>query len=77
MKWILILTLYAAPQDAVDWDGPWKYGMSHLVEETYDSEAECRNEAIATIGRIHQGMLAPIRYNCVPVQAYLPEGAPR
>ena len=77
MVWVLVLVVYVAPADAVDWDGPWKIGMTKMVETQFASEAECRNSAIQTIGRIHQGMLAPIRYHCVPVAASLPKGAPR
>ncbi|GMN12779.1 hypothetical protein MTsPCn7_05550 [Altererythrobacter sp. MTPC7] len=77
MKWVLVFVVYAAPVDAVDWDGPWEVGMTRMVEEPFNSQAECRNAAIQTIGRIHQGMLAPIRYRCVPVEARLPKGAPR
>jgi hypothetical protein len=77
MKWILILVVYVAPADAVDWDGPWEIGMTKVVEEPFETEATCRSEAIQMIGRIHQGMLAPIRYRCVPIEAKLPAGAPR
>lgn len=77
MKWLLVLMVYAAPADAVDWDGPWTLGMTHLVEEPFDTEAECRNEAVQMIGRLHQGMLAPVRFRCVQVEAGLPQGAPR
>lgn len=77
MKWLMILVVYAAPPDAVDWDGPWEFGMTHLVEEQFETEAECRTSAVQMIGRIHQGMLAPIRFRCVPVEAALPKGAPR
>ncbi len=77
MSWLLILIVYAAPPDAVDWNGPWEFGMTHVVEERFASEAECRTSAIQTIGRIHQGMLAPIRFRCVEVQESLPENAPR
>jgi hypothetical protein len=51
--------------------------MTHVVEGHFGSEAECRNTAIELIGRMHQGMLAPIRYRCVEVPAGLPQGAPR
>lgn len=77
MKWLLILTIYFAPPDAVDWDGPWKIGVSNVSDETFDDEASCRTEAVQVIGRVHQGMLAPVRYRCVPVEATLPAGAPR
>jgi len=77
MKWLLILVVYAAPDDAVNWDGPWSFGMTHLVETPFDSEAACRNAAVQAIGRIHQNMLAPIRYRCVSVEDALPKDAPR
>jgi hypothetical protein len=28
MKWLLVRAVYAAPPDAVDWDGPWELGMT-------------------------------------------------
>lgn len=77
MKWLLIIAIYAAPADAVDWDGPWELGMTKLMDDPFASEAECRNFAIQFIGKMHEGMLAPMRYRCVPVEAGLPEGAPR
>ena len=40
MKWLLILTIYFAPPDAVDWDGPWKIGVSNVSDETFDDEPE-------------------------------------
>lgn len=77
MVWLLVLVIYAAPEDAVDWDGPWKLGMTKIVETQYHSEAECRNTAIELIGNLHHGMLAPIRYRCVEVPGNLPKGASR
>lgn len=75
--WILVLVVYGAPPNAVDWDGPWKIMMTKAAEQQYSSEAECRNSAIQIIGKIHQGMLAPVRYRCIEVPAELPAGAPR
>lgn len=77
MKWLLLLTIFAAPDDAVDWDGPWTLGMARLMEEQFATEAECRNTAIQLMARLHEGMLAPIRYRCIPMEATLPRGAPR
>ena len=77
MKWFLVLFVYAASPDAVDWDGPWKADLSHAVEGSFDTEAECRNAAVQMIGKLHQGMLAPMRYKCIDVPATLPVGAPR
>ena len=77
MKWLMILSVYMAPPTSVDWDGPWTYGKSFMSDTVFDSEAECRNEAIQTTARMHQVMLAPMRYVCVPVEAELAKGAPR
>jgi len=77
MVWILVLAIYHAPPDAVDWDGPWKFGTPHIVEKQFQSEAKGRNSAIELIGKLDQGMLAPIRYRCLEVPANLPRGAPR
>jgi hypothetical protein len=77
MTWLLILVAYQAPPDAVNWTGPWTIGITHVVDEHFSSESECRNAAIQAINQLHQGMRAPLRYRCVPVEAALPEGAPR
>ncbi len=77
MVWIIVLLVYVAPPKSVDWPGPWARGMSMTGKSFFESEADCRNYAIGWIGRIHQGMLAPIRFQCVPFPASLPKGAPR
>jgi hypothetical protein len=77
MVWLLILIVYQAPPNAVDWNGPWTAGMSRVMDGHFGSEAECRNAAVQAIGSLHQGMLAPIRYRCVAVEETLPEGAAR
>ena len=77
MVWYLIVLVYAAPDDAVDWNGPWKLGMAQLLEEPHATQAECRAVAVRLIDRLHQGMRAPIRYRCVGAEAGLPKNAPR
>jgi hypothetical protein len=77
MTWLLILMVYEAPANAVDWDGPWNLGMTEVADNRFASEAECRNFGIRLIGKMHDGMLAPMRFRCVPVDAALPKGAPR
>jgi hypothetical protein len=74
--WILVMGVYAAPPNSIDWDGPWEFGMSRS-EQVFKSEAECRNSAIELIAKLHQEMLAPMRFQCVPFAATLPKGAPR
>jgi hypothetical protein len=78
MVWVIVLMVYAAPSNAIDWPGPWTHGITIVNKDSFfTSEAECRNSAIQLIGRIHQGMLAPIRFQCVSFPAGLPKGASR
>ncbi len=77
MIWLLVLSIYAAPPNAVNWNGPWTHGESRLMEQHFGSEAEYRNSAIQFIGKMHQGMLAPMRFKCIAVAAGLPVNAPR
>ena len=77
MVWMLLLVVYHAPDNATNWNGPWTFGTPFLDDKQYQSEADCRNAAIQKIGRIHQGMLAPIRYRCVSVPAELQRDASR
>ena len=77
MVWLMLFVVYAAPDNAVDWNGPWKFGMSRAADQVFQSEADCRSYAIQFIGKMHQGMLAPMRFKCVAVEASLPKGAPR
>jgi hypothetical protein len=76
--WVILLVAYAAPPNSVDWPGPWNRGMIIAGKDFFNSEGECRNAAVAWIGRVHaSGMLAPIRSQCVEFPAGLPVGAPR
>lgn len=76
--WVIVMLVYAAPANAVDWNGPWSKGMTVAGKEFFRTEAECRNEGIQWIARVHAGgMLAPARFQCVPFPDSLPVGAPR
>ena len=77
MKWLLIVAIYAAPPNAVNWDGPWELGMTKSMEKQFDSEAACLNTGISLKAEIQKGMLAPIRVRCVSFEAGLPKGALR
>jgi hypothetical protein len=77
MVWFLLLFVYKAPADPVDWNGPWTYGMSRMMDDPFPSEAACQSAAAKIIARLHEGMLAPMRYRCVGVPDGLPKGAPR
>jgi hypothetical protein len=75
--WLLILMVYTAPKDAVNWKGAWELGPAVLREERFGSEKNCLDAGYAIKSRLNQGMLAPVRYQCIPADASLPAGAPR
>ena len=75
--WLLIVVIYAAPPDAVNWQGSWELGMTKLVERRFSSAATCRSAGREIKGRLNQGMLAPFRFHCMKVASELPAGAPR
>ena len=78
MVWFLIFHIYVAPADAINWDGPWTIDDKPLtVERYFRSQAECDDAAKKIIAKMHEGMLAPMRYNCVAIPSSLPKGAPR
>lgn len=77
MTWLLVLSIYAGPANSVDWNGPWKLSISQVMDRRFQSEPECRNTAIQTIARMHNDMLAPVRFKCIQVETTLPKGAPR
>ena len=77
MVWVLVVLVYVAPNGAVNWDGPWRHEISKAMDKTFTTEADCRNAAITFIAKMHEGMLAPMRYRCMAVEAGLPRGAPR
>ena len=77
MKWVLLILVYVAPEGTANWDGPWRYGLSQMINRQFATEADCRNTAIAFIAEAHTGMLVPMRYRCVAVEAVLPRGTPR
>jgi hypothetical protein len=72
MTWVAVLVVYVAPADAVDWQGPWTRGNVIAGKNFFSSEAECRADTEARIKAIHEGMLAPILYRCVPFQESVP-----
>jgi hypothetical protein len=75
--WVALLLVYQAPSNAVDWPGPWQAGRTIAAKNFWRTEAECRNDTVQWIGQLHQGMLAPIRFQCVGFPSGLPVGAPR
>lgn len=75
--WLLILMVYTAPSDAVNWKGAWELGPAVLRDERFSSEANCLAAGMKIKSQINQGMLAPVRYQCIGVDAGLPAGAMR
>ena len=75
--WLLIMVIYVAPPDAVNWQGSWELGMTKLVERRFSSEATCRSAGREIKDRLNQGMLAPVRFHCLNISSELPAGAPR
>ena len=75
--WLLLLAIYVAPPDAVDWQGSWELGMTRLIEQHYASEKDCLNAGAKVNSRLNEGMLAPVRYHCIEIPGELPAGVDR
>ena len=75
--WLLIVALYAAPPEAINWKGSWELGMAKLVDHHFNSEAECLKQGIEIKAKLNEDMLAPVRFHCFQVDSGLPAGAPR
>ena len=74
---ILVMSVYVAPPDAVDWNGPWEHGLVQHMNHKFKSESECLSAAAILKQQMQKGMLAPLRFACVAFDQSLPEGAPR
>jgi len=74
--WIMVLSIYVAPSESVDWDGPWKFEKPRVQEQTFNTEIECRSYAVHFIGRLHQVMTVPMRFKCVSFDASIHKGEP-
>ena len=75
--WLLIVALYAAPPEAINWKGSWELGMAKLVDHHFTSKAECLKRGIEIKAKLNEGILAPVRVHCFPISSGLPAGAPR
>lgn len=75
--WLLVLMIYTAPSGAVNWKGAWELGPAVLRDERFSSEADCLAAGYEIKSSLNQGMLAPVRYQCISVDAGLPAGAQR
>lgn len=79
MLWFLIFHVYVAPADAVSWDGFWRLDDKPMLtaDRYFSSQAECEATAEEFIDKMNEGMLAPIRYNCLGIPSSLPKEAAR
>lgn len=66
--WLLILLVYVAPTDAVNWNGPWKLGKAEVIGNDFKDEDACLRggRMIQTI--LAEDMRAPVRYKCIQVK---------
>ena len=69
--------VYTAPSDAVNWKGSWELGPAVLRDERFSSEANCLAAGFEIKSKLNQEMLAPVRYQCIAVDAGMPAGVPR
>ena len=72
--WFLLVAIYTAPPDAVDWQGTWELGITRLMERGFESEADCRIGGDELKANLNEGMLAPVRFHCIKVLSELPAG---
>ena len=69
--WLLVILVYFAPPDAVDWQGSYELGISRIHQENFTTEKSCQDkgEAIKTV--FNEGALAPFRYRCLEVPSQI------
>ena len=76
--WILLMSVYVAPPDGENWDGPWKHLMTmKMYDETqkFASKRECEAAGNTLKKKIREdGILAPHRIKCVSFDSTLPKG---
>lgn len=77
VMWLLILAIYVAPPDAVNWRSSWMLGTTKLMEEPFDTQEKCLTAGVHIKAKLNEGMLAPVRFHCVKLDPGLPAGAPR
>ena len=75
--WLLLIAIYVAPPDAVDWQGSWELGLTRLDEKHYASEKDCLDAGAKLKSRLNEGMLAPVRYHCIQIPGELPADVDR
>ena len=62
--WVAVMVIYQAPADAIDWQGPWIRSKAFVSPNFFQSESECRRTTEQLIAKMHEGMKAPIQFQC-------------
>ncbi len=75
--WLLVVAIYVAPPNAVDWQGSWTLGLTRLDEKHYASEKDCLDAGAKLKSRLNEGMLAPVSYHCLEISGELPAAVAR
>ena len=75
--WLLLIAIYVAPPDAVNWQGSWELGITRLMEQHYETEKACLSGGEELKARLNEGMLAPVRFHCIQLPGELPAGIDR
>lgn len=73
--WILLLSVYTAPLDAVDWQGDWKLGPINALEHQFSSKEECTKAGQSLKAQLQEEIRAPMRMLCIPLWSGLPAGS--
>ena len=57
--WLLLILIYVAPPDAIDWLGSWKLEITRLMEQYCETEKACPRGGEDLKAKLNQWMLAP------------------
>lgn len=70
--WVSVMVVYQAPDDAIDWRGPWTRGKALVNQTFFASEGDCRKASEQLIRKMNEGMKVPFRYQCAPFMESIP-----
>lgn len=69
--WVLLMSVYTAPADAVDCKGPWTHMLTMQMNDPFESFAskqECEDAGLALKKKFHDdGILAPHIFTCIEI----------
>ena len=69
--WLLIVAIYVAPPDSINWKGSWELGMTGLMERHFESKATCLESGAGVKTKLNKGMLAPVHTSCIQIPEHL------